>query len=240
MKFPITELKDVDGNVWHQEGARLRRLNQGAEGAHLCSPFQCELCWFRNLEGKDPVPGVHDRVIYLIRRSNLDNMAGRAPSTIRGHLMETLTLVQNFDAYGLTPPLQPLGPLPLCDSTGMGIAIGMQLKSITAKGRIVANPQYATVRGVRGTASLNWQASPYGVGEGSSFAKGKGRVRPTSCPSQSDWFYYFCLGMELRMGSQAQPDQAVRIGAIVHLLYLMRSDAQSAEEMGYVADANYL
>jgi hypothetical protein len=64
--------------------------------------------------------------------------------------METLTLVQNFGMCGLTLPLQPLalGPLPLSDSTGMGVAIGMQLKSITAKGRIVANPQYATVRGV--------------------------------------------------------------------------------------------
>lgn len=80
--------------------------------------------------------------------------------------METLTLVQNFGMCGLTLPLQPLGPLPLSDSTWMGVAIGMQLKSITAKGRIVANPQYATVRGVRGTASLNWQASLFGVGEG--------------------------------------------------------------------------
>ena len=42
------------------------------------------------------------------------------------------------------------------------------------------------------------------------------------------------------MGSQAQPDQAVRIGAIVHLLHLIKSDAQCAEDTGYVADANYL
>ena len=240
MKFPVSELKDVDGNVWHNERTRLKRLNQGAEGAHLCSPFQCELCWFRNLEGKDPVAGVHDKAMLLIRRSNLDNMAGRAPSTIRGHLMETITMVQNFEKFGLIPPLRPLGPFPLSDTTGMGIAIAMQMKSITAKGRIVENPQYATVRGVRGTASLNWQSSPIGVGESSSFSKGKGRVRPTSCPTQSDWFYYFSLGMELRMGSQSQPDQAVKMSAIVHLLHLVRADAQSAEDSGYLSDADYL
>ena len=154
--------------------------------------------------------------------------------------METLAMIENFGMCGLTLPLHPLGPMPLSDSSGMGIAIAMQLKSLTAKGRIVANPQYATVRGVRGTASLNWQASPFGVGESSSFAKGKGRVRPTSCPTQSDWFYYFSLGMELRMGSQAQPDQAVRIGAVVHLLHLIKSDAQSAEDSGYATDASYL
>ena len=143
--------------------------------------------------------------------------------------METITMVQNNESCGLTLPLQPLGPMPLGNSLGMGLAIGMQLKSITAKGRIVVNPQYATVRGVCGTALLNWQASPFGVREGSSFARGKGRVQPTSCPTQSDWFYYFSLGMELRMGSQAQPDQAVRMGAIVHLLYLIKSDALSSE-----------
>ena len=110
----------------------MKRLNQGAEVAHLCLPFQCELCWFQNLKGKDPLPGVHDQAICLIRQSNLDNMAGRAPSTIRGHLMENLTLVQNFGICGLTLPLQPLGSLPLSDTTGMGVAIGMQLKSITA------------------------------------------------------------------------------------------------------------
>lgn len=42
------------------------------------------------------------------------------------------------------------------------------------------------------------------------------------------------------MGSQAQPDQAVRVGAIVHLLHLLKLDAQCAEDMGYAADANYL
>jgi hypothetical protein len=46
--------------------------------------------------------------------------------------------------------------------------------------------------------------------------------------------------MELRMGSQAQPDQAVRMGAIIHLLYLIQSDALSAEQSGYVSDANCL
>ena len=42
------------------------------------------------------------------------------------------------------------------------------------------------------------------------------------------------------MGSQAQPDQAVRVGAIVHLLRLLKSDAQCAKDTGYAADANYL
>jgi hypothetical protein len=230
VKFPTAEIKDTEGNTWHQEEGRLRRLNQGVEGAHLCTSFQCELCWFRNLTGKDPTPGVHDMALRCLRRCNLDNFAGRAPSTIRGHKLEIFTLLRNFESVGMPLPLQPLGPLPVGDSVGMGIALGMQLKSITAKGRIVDSVQFSTVRGVRGTATLNWQASLLGVGESSSFSRGKGRVRPTSCPTQSDWFYYFLLGMELRMGSQSQPDQAVRVGAIVHLLHLIKSDAWDMEE----------
>ena len=42
------------------------------------------------------------------------------------------------------------------------------------------------------------------------------------------------------MGSQSQPDQAVRVSAIVHLLHLIKADAQCAEDSGYTSDANYL
>ena len=42
------------------------------------------------------------------------------------------------------------------------------------------------------------------------------------------------------MGLQAQPDQAVRISTVVYLLQLIKSNAYSVEQSGYVADANYL
>jgi hypothetical protein len=145
VKFPTAEIKDTEGNTWHQEEGRLRRLNQGVEGAHLCTSFQCELCWFRNLTGKDPTPGVHDMAIRCLCRCNLDNFAGRAPSTIRGHKLEIFTLLKKFESVGMPLLLQPLGPLPVGDKVGMGIALGMQLKSITAKGRIVDSVQFATL-----------------------------------------------------------------------------------------------
>lgn len=178
VKFPTAEVKDTEGNTWHQEEGRMKRLNQGVEGAHLCTSFQCELCWFRNLIGKDPLPGVHDMAIRCLCRCNLDIFAGRLPSTIRGNKLEILTLQKNFESIGMPMLLQSLGPLPVGDLVEMEIALGMQLKSITAKGRIVDSVKFATVRGVRGTATLNRQASPLGMGEASSFSRGKGRVRP--------------------------------------------------------------
>jgi hypothetical protein len=110
----------------------------------------------------------------------------------------------------------------------MSLAVDMLLKSLVAKGRIADHVQFATLRKLRGTYTKNWESSPSGVGEGASFAKGAGRIRPTSCPAQSEWFYNFLCGMEYRMGCQSEPNHGLLIGAIVHLLDILTVDAQEA------------
>jgi len=65
-------------------------------------------------------------------------------------------------------------------------------------------------------------------------------VRPTSCPSQSEWFYDFLRGMEYRMGCQSQPNHGLLIGAIIRLLDLIKLDAEDATRMDAVAEANEL
>ena len=79
-----------------------------------------------------------------------------------------------------------------------------------------------------------------GVSEVASFSKGLGRIRLNSCETQSEWFYDFHRGMEYRMGSQAEPDHGLLVGAIVHLLSLMEMDARDAEESESYVDANEL
>ena len=51
---------DEEGNPWHNEDARHRQMMEGVEGSHLCIPFQCEMCWYWNLEGRNPTPGKDD------------------------------------------------------------------------------------------------------------------------------------------------------------------------------------
>jgi hypothetical protein len=46
--------------------------------------------------------------------------------------------------------------------------------------------------------------------------------------------------MEYRMGSQAEPNHGLLIGAIVHMLSLIAEDAREAEEAGFATDANDL
>jgi hypothetical protein len=97
------------------------------------------------------------------------------------------------------------------------------------------------IRRLRATYTKNWESSLLGVAEGASFAKGLGRIQPTSCPLQSEWFYDFLQGMGHCMGSQSQPNHGLLIRAIiVHLLKLIKMDAHEADKAGSFTMANEL
>ncbi len=151
-------------------------INIGVEGAHLCVPFQCEVCWMRNLEERDPRGSTDECFMACIRHTNLDAMAGKSPLAIVAHLREAMTVVNNAVLINKTPSYNPRGPFPMTDSIGMGLAVDMLLKSLVAKGRIEQHVHYFTVRRLRSTYTKNWESLPIGVAEGASFAKGLGRI----------------------------------------------------------------
>ena len=72
--------EDYLGNPWFKQEAHEHRLNHAVKGAHAVIPFQCEDCWMLNLEGRLPVAKLDDTYKMLIRRANLDAIAGRAES----------------------------------------------------------------------------------------------------------------------------------------------------------------
>ncbi len=127
-------------------------------------------------------------MLACIRHANLDAMAGKSPLTIRGHLVETIAVLRNAERINKTPSYHPSGSFPLGNPVGMGLAIDLLTKSVVAKGRLVDYVQFSTIRKLRATYTKNWESLPAGVLEGASFAKRVGGVRPTSCPSQSEWF----------------------------------------------------
>jgi hypothetical protein len=236
--FPTTAVEDELGNPWHKEEERHRRMNQGVSGAHMCIPFQCEVCWMRNLEARDPIVGRDDVFVACIKRANFDAMLGKSLLTIANHVRECRTVIKNADLINKTPSYYPHGPFSLADVVGMGLAVDMELKSLVARGRIREHVQFSMLRCLRGTHTKNWESSPLGVAEGASFAKGLGRIRPTSCSSQLEWFYDVLRGMEYWMGCQSQPNHGLLMGAIVYLLELIAADAREAELMGSDPDAN--
>jgi hypothetical protein len=220
--------------------ARRRQMMEGVEDSHLCIPFQCKMCWYWNPEGRNPTPGKDDVYLICICRANVDAMLGKSPLTIRAHRSQTLSSLQNAMRIDKTPSYHPRGPFLRRDPVGMSLAVDMLLKSLVAKGRILDHIQFAMLQKMTSTYTKNWESSPTGVKEGAAFANGKYRVRRTTCPAQSEWFYGFLRRLEFRMGCQSDPNHGLLMGAIVHLLDLIRIDADEAEEARAVLVANEL
>ncbi len=76
---------DEEGNLWHKEEDRQHQMMEGVEGSHLCILFQCKLCWYWNIEKKDPTLGRDDLYLTCIRQANLDAMLGKSLLTIKAH-----------------------------------------------------------------------------------------------------------------------------------------------------------
>ena len=131
--FPMERIEDEAGNKWHSEDQRRADLNAGVKGAHVCVPFQCEVCWVRNIAQRDPTP-LDTTTYYCIRRANLDAMAGSSRRTISSHLGRNKTIIRNAEAANKPPSLYARGPNPLSDSGGMNQALDVLLHTITAKG----------------------------------------------------------------------------------------------------------
>jgi hypothetical protein len=233
--FPLAVLYDDDGELWEGQDQRNSRLNAGVPGAHAVIPFQCEICWIRNLEKRD-VNLVEDRrYLACIRRANLDAINSRAQSTIKGHVSFIKRAVANAAQINRTPFFAPRGPFPLCDEAGMGWAVDLLVNSIFAKGRISKNIQFGTFRKGRGTFTKTWQSSPLGLTEGNTFTGAGVQIRSTSCPSQSPWFNDFLLGAQDRMGYETKNQQAMPFMAVLRQLELIAQDIDDEDDVSQKA-----
>ena len=145
------QVTDGGGNVWFNQEKEEDRLNHGYHGAHLAIPFQCEDCWMINLERRLPVSGLDVVYVSLIRRANLDAMAGRAKSTISGHVAATLQTVNNCTLIQKTPTIEARGPMPLTDLVGMEVAVEMIVYSLTAVPQIKSQRFYSIHHGAEAT-----------------------------------------------------------------------------------------
>ena len=168
--FPTVAIEDEIGNPWHKEEERRKRLSHGVDGAHMCIPLQCKICWMRNLEGRDQITEVDEVFQACIKRANLDSMVGKSVLTIANHVRETRTVIKNTVMINKTSTYYPRGPFPLGNPVGMGLAVGMELKSLMAKGRIRNHVQFSTLQRLWETHTKNWESSPL-VGGGCIFCK---------------------------------------------------------------------
>ena len=132
MKFPIRTPKDEEGFEHVVEGDK-DRFKYATDGANGMCPFQCDLCHFRNIQGRDPTPLTNPRDLLAmdcIRRANLDAIWAREPTTISRNLGQARKMEELGELLGFTHVVPPMGPYPLQDTFGMKVACCTLLKSL--------------------------------------------------------------------------------------------------------------
>jgi hypothetical protein len=157
-------LTDDDGFDWRPVEDSFR-YKQARDGDHLLTAFQCDLCWFRNLQQRDPLSQLDrdDLLLCCIRRANLDAVWGREPLTVQATLRSAIQLMRLWDKVGMSPQFPLIGPFPVRDSLGMGVTVAMLLKSLEPGKYHASYQQFETVRKLRAGFANIYMASVEGV-----------------------------------------------------------------------------
>jgi hypothetical protein len=192
------------------------RFQYGRDGDHLLVSFQCGLCHFRNMEGRNPVPGnsLDNRVLMLIRRATLDSFWSREPATVRGTLRQGGKMEDIAAQLGLSPVMGAMGPFPLSDTTGMKLAVVMLERSLDP-GKNEKLVQYSTVRTLRSAYSNIFHASIAHASGVSVFTGASKKMITTTCPSNGFWFDRFMVGYYKRVGQLLVQDLALSIEVVL-------------------------
>ena len=222
---------EEDGWEWKRKEDESRFMT-ARSGDHLMCPFQCDLCVFRNIYQRDPWENdVADRkMMVFIRRMNLDAFWGREASTVKanaGVLRKGLKIC--VDAK-MPAPYLPLGPFPVRDTLGYGVAFQMLTNSI-GKGAYASYTQFATIRKLRSVYSNAYEASAVGASDSLRFVSSTARTSGhlSSCPTESLWFTRFTLGCRKRMGQIVKQDMGISIEVFMALLEEFRIRIAAAE-----------
>ena len=148
-----------EGVVWKKRSDAGRFL-KGRDGDMLLNPFQCDLCWFRNLKGRNPnLERLEDKALMsCVRRVNLDMLWSCSPSTVAATMSNVKKGVRMCEELGINPTYAPLGPWRVKDEVGFTVALQM-VKASLNPGKYQAYQQFDTIRGIRTAFSNIFEAS---------------------------------------------------------------------------------
>lgn len=220
---------DEEGFDWRPPEA-FTRYRQGRDGDHLVTTFQCDLCCFRNLHRRDPQPDLlaDSLLLCAIRRANLDAMWGREPHTVNATLRAAKNMIAQWTKVGLAPQFPPLGPFPVCDSLGLGVAVAMLMKSLEPGRHSATYQQFETIRKLRAGFSNIYMASQEGVMGLRTVGGDKVNHYLTHSPTQSKWFEMFSQGCVRRMGQDVRQDWAIPLPAMHALINALEGEWSTA------------
>jgi len=181
------------------------------------TPFQCDLCHFRNLQQRDPQTHsvVDSELLGFIRRVNLDAFWARETSSVSNNLRLLRRVHQTENRFNLRSFMPPLGPFPLADSLGVGPALAVLDKSLDS-GRYQPHVQWATFRKIRSALTNLGQASVGGLTDVVG-AHERSRVWISSVSTHTFFFSRFMGGLHRRVGEIVKRDEPVT-AAVLHAL----------------------
>lgn len=224
-------ITDEDGFDWRPP-EMLLRFKTARDGDHLLTPFQCDLCCFRNLQQRDPLPTLPQDQLLLccIRRANLDAVWGRESHTVAATLRGVRHMVRLWGKLGLAPTFPALGPYPVSDSLGMSVAIAMLMKTLEPGRYNVQYQQFETVRKLRAAFSNVYMASFEGVTSLRTVGGDRAKHHLTHSPTQSLWFERFAQGCIRRMGQDVRQDWAIPLSAMLGLFQVLEEEWADTSE----------
>ena len=234
--FPIMS---IDHQGLHPEKGRHLRLTEAwkklhkkpdaflhaRDGDHTLAPFECDVCIYRKLKGKEPprdqrsMSATDELLLACIRRANLDSFWSLASSTVDGNTRKLKLGIKFSNQLGLYGPYLQEGSLPPNDYCGYEVAIQMLMNSIRPG---VNNPKYTqfdTIRKLR-TGYSNFIRASNSANQASLTINDQGgnyqRISQDACGTL--WFKKFLKGCHNRMGQEWVPNKALNIPLLKRLL----------------------
>jgi hypothetical protein len=212
------------------------RCTEGRNGDNLACPFQCDSCHLRNIKKRDPFSSdLRDlRLLYGIRRANLDAFWARTPGTVNINLTLMLSIVKvQEEDHGIPRGhmFRPQGPDPVEDTFGIMNAVVLLDHSLNA-GINPAKVKFNTVRKTR-SAMSNYErttAPEMRHAALAGFKKGE-RLGFTNTSLYSLLFDRFIVGCHVRMEDDTRQDRAFSIKLIMVMQKLLEEDLLKCQTM---------
>lgn len=158
-------------------------------------------------------------------------MWGREPATVRSTVLAVTHTISVLRQVGVTPSYPDLGPFPVRDTLGYGIAIAMLLKSLSP-GRYDEHQQFETIRKLRAGFYNVYMSSVDGAVSLRSVGGDKPKQFLNVCPTYSSWFDHFATGCVGRMGQEVRQDRAISLLLMHALMGQFETEWTAAHDLG--------
>lgn len=205
------------------------RFLQARNGDHVIVPFQCELCHFRNVYGREPeADNYKDKELFVFaRKANLHSFWSREHPTVRNNLKELIRMMKTEKRFGFVCTTPPLGPFPVNNDPGMKAAIAILDRSLD-KGSYGPNVQWATFRKLMSGVRKTSQAGVKGLGDSVGAYK-RNKIWISKAISHQFWFSRFMVGVHKPVGEVKRQDGAFTIQVILQIQVMLELDWTRSE-----------